>query len=952
MGTGSSDAIHNQALLLLRDALDCDTDEQRESLLDERCSGNSSLRAQVELLLERSATAEERSDESDLDALLGRALGPFRVVERIGRGGMGVVYRALREGSDFAQEVAIKLIRRGFDFDDVQARFRRERRILARLSHPNLARFIDGGVGDDGRPWFALEFVRGTTITRWCDDNALSLRDRVKLFLDVCAAVQHAHTQLVVHRDLKPANVLVDAGGAVRLLDFGIARLLGADDDAGTAQTTIGQRVGFTPEYAAPEQFGGDSAGVAVDVYALGVILFQLVSGALPYPVNRNDYAAAERSVRESPPQTLMAALARDDDEAVTSNAATANSRLRMRNDSLSGYRRAVRGDLNRIIDKALAKEPQRRYATVDAYAADLRRWLAGVPVQVSGNGLGYRLGKFVQRNRATVALGLLALLLLVGGVIGVLWKSREALHQAERANAVQMFLLSIFENAMPGGAGDEVPDTRSLLARGVERVQTEMQRQPELQAQLLTTFGRIHNQLNLFDEAEPLLRQSLQLQQQRGDGALHQADTLFQLALTAKELRRYSDAKDLLEQLLPLVVDKDPLREADVRIQLGVVLASMGNADEGLVTLRHGLALMTANEPQPGKRTASATDDLGFVLMQARQLDEAVSTYRRALVMERQIYGDVHLDIGLTLSNLGTCLLMLGRLDEAEQFLREAVAMDEKVFTKPHRLQAGHIANLAGVLLRKGEQEEAIRLLRESLRLRIELYGDADPDVAKATTNLGGTLVQAEQLDEAERLLREALRIFSGAQGDWRFWQANAEASLSTTLRLQGRWADAEAAALRAISLRKGTAEEKTEEMVNTRAALTALYLDSGRVAEGKRMADQDLADSAKLLPPDHLVLSRRHLRVADANRALGQFDEAKKYYEESLRIGLKSSGERNPMVIEARVALAETLLGMSNVAAAREQMALSADAVKALPAQHSYRRRAQAVSEALLKR
>ena len=327
-----------EALRILRDALDTDPGE-RDSFLSMRCGADTQLRERVDALLRGIADDDVSSPDEDQhrsgseDSLVGCMLGPFRVVERIGRGGMGIVYRGEREGADFNQQVAIKLIRRGFDFDDIRARFLRERRILARLSHPNLARFIDGGLAADGRPWFALEFVDGKPITAWCDAARLDIDARVRLFLDVCAAVQHAHTQLIVHRDLKPANILVDQGGNVRLLDFGIAKLVAGDEPG--AQTTIGARPVLTPEYAAPEQFGGELAGVATDIYALGAILYELVAGVLPIEIDRRDLAAAERMVREQPPSPLALAIAREPMDDASGGHAPLERRLHDRNASL-----------------------------------------------------------------------------------------------------------------------------------------------------------------------------------------------------------------------------------------------------------------------------------------------------------------------------------------------------------------------------------------------------------------------------------------------------------------------------------------------------------------------------------------------------------------------------------------------------------------------------------------
>jgi serine/threonine protein kinase/Tfp pilus assembly protein PilF len=926
----------NEAVAVLREALDHDDASEREAFLDLRCAGRPALRARVQSLLDGCAAELDTPAEPAADALIGTRLGAFRVVERIGRGGTGVIYRGRREGADFAQEVAIKLIRRGFDFDDVQARFLRERRILARLSHPNLARFIDGGVSAERRPWFALEFVHGTTITRWCDAHRLGIRARIALFLEVCAAVQYAHGQLVVHRDLKPGNVLVDETGTVRLLDFGIAGLLGGDEPA-TAATTIGQRRALTPEYAAPEQFRGEVAGLAVDVYALGVIAYELVGGVLPYPVDRADPAAAERSVCETPPQALTAAIARAD-----AGGTSGAQRLVLRGETPASYRRAVRGDLSRILEKALAKAPTRRYATVDAFAEDLRRWQAGQAVRVSGNGWAYRTATFVRRHRLPVALAAAVLVALLTGIGGVLWKSRQAVLAAERANSIQAFLLSVFDASTPGGAADRVPTTRELLARGVARVQDEMSRQPALQADLLTTFGRIHNQLNLFVEAEPLLRQALDLQQSVGGTDAARAETLYQLARALKELRRYGEARALLDRALLAAPARATSQQADIRALRGIVLAQDGAPDAGAGELRVALVLLGEVESPPGRRTASMLDEFGYVLTQGRRFDEAVEVYRRALALERSVYGPVHADIGMTLSNLGACLLSMGRLEQAEQAMREAVAVDGQVYRAPHRVHAVHLSNLASVLLRRGGTVEATELFRESLRLRSALYGDHDPEAAKAMSNLGGALVQLERYNEALALLDQAAAVLSEANGDWRYWLANVQSNRARAERGAGHPGRAEASARQALALREALGGRPGEELFNTRAALGAAWLDSGRLAEAQALFATLLADSERVLPADHPSLAVRHLALADADRTLGLLEEARMHYERSLQIGLATGGERAPYVIEARLGLADTLHRLGQSSEAERQREAAAQAAADLPETHSLRRRA----------
>jgi len=954
-----------RALRILRDALDASPAE-RMAFVATCCGDDPALRERVDSLLHAIAGTDldapdqiaiEEDPREQADALLGARLGAFRVVERIGRGGMGVVYRGIRDGDDIAQVVAIKLIRRGFDFDDVQARFLRERRILARLSHPNLARFIDGGVAADGRPWFALEFVRGVSITHWCDARKLDVRERMRLFLDVCGAVQHAHTQLVVHRDLKPGNVLVDDSGAVRLLDFGVAGLLAGDTDDGSQPSTTGQPHAMTPEYAAPEQFRGEPVGVSADVYSLGVIAYELIAGVRPNAIDRRDPAAMQALVHEGLPQSLAAAITRADASPANSAATSispatsmrvlhpqAATRLGMRRLSLRAYRNLVRGDLNRIIDKAIASEPSRRYATVQAFADDLGRWLAGAPVHVTGNRLGYRIGKFIARNRSAVALATLALAILIAGTLGVLLKSREAVREADRATAVQSFLLSLFDSAVPGAAADSVPDTRSLLAQGVQRIDTEMRGQPLLQADLLTTMGRIHNQLNLFESAESLLGRALALQRAAGDAdPLRRADTMFQLARTLAERHRYSDALPLLDEALPLVRGRDPLREADIRAKRGSVLAQDGKADAGAVEVRQALALLRAAENPAGKRTASTLDDLGFALLQGKHPEEAVDVYRESLALERVVYGGVHADIGQTLSNVGTVLLMVGRLDEAEQAMREAIAVDSKVYTSPHRIQSVHLANLAGVLFGKGDTDEATHLFRRSLDLRVALYGENDPESAKAMCNLGASLVQQESFDQAVSTLQRALRIFGTAKGDWRYWQSNAEHNLARALRGLKRWGEAEAAQRKSSELRAEIQDKNSPDLLNSYALLGEIYLDSGRLQEAKAVFEDALQRSVQNLPPGHPHLAARHTDLADCDFALGLFGEARIHYQESLRLGLAKAGERNPTMLHSRLGLGETLARLGDAVAARVQLAAAADAVAALPAGHSQRLRAE---------
>ena len=938
-----------EALQILRDALDTAPSE-RESFLSERCQGNEALRERIQAMLGRIALADLHGVDDDSgrtrdtlgaranaavdqadDTLIGSLLGPFRVAERIGRGGMGIVYRGIREGADFNQDVAIKLIRRGYDFDDVHARFLRERRILARLSHPNLARFIDGGVAAEGRPWFALEFVRGESITRWCDARRLSVRERLKLFLDVCAAVQYAHTRLIVHRDLKPGNVLVDEAGTVRLLDFGVAGLLAGDEEGAGPPTTISDRHAMTPEYAAPEQFAGGVVGIAADVYALGVLAYELVAGVLPCTLDRADPVAAAQTVAQTPPQALASAISRSGGDLSD----TADLRLSTRKTGLSGYRRIVRGDLTRILEKALAKEPERRYETVQAFADDLTRWLDGAPVRVTTNRFGYRFGKFVQRNRVAVAFACLAFLLLLAGVGGVLWKSREALREAERATAVKTFLLSLFDNNTPGGAADEVPSTRDLLASGVEKIRDEMADQPDLRAEMLTTLGRIHNQLALYDAAEPLLREALTLETAGSHAsALKRVDTLRELAQTLVEKSQFPEAEKLLHEGLVDVGGRDLAREARIHQVLGRALASDNQIDEGVRESETAVAQFRRVEIPPGARLADALADLGATLMQQGKFEQSLVPQREALEIQRRIHKGAHADIAVVASNIGVAYLSLGRFEEAVPLFEEAIAVDRKVYSGPHRALAVHLSNLGAVFTLLYRTDEGAEAWREGLEIRTKLYGADNPETAKSAFNLVNALILAEKYSEAETVLRDAIAVFTSAPGEWRVWLSLCRNNLATVLVKLGRPDEARTAITQSIALREQFDKDPfSTGILDSRALIGEIDIAEGHLDAARGKFQKNLVDSLAHLPANQPRLVNRYGELAKADYLLGDYAKARDNFNESLRLGIPIVGDRSRYILNSRLGLAKSLAKLGDSVATREQMKLLEKAVQGMP-------------------
>ncbi len=433
-------------------------------------------------------------------------VGPWRLVRELGRGGMGVVYLAERADGQYEQQSALKLIKRGLDTEEVVARFRRERQILARLRHPAIAQLLDGGVAADGRPYFAMEYVEGRPITEFCDQRRLTIDERLGLFLRVCDAVQHAHRSLVVHRDLKPSNILVTDDGALKLLDFGIAKLLGGEETSDATEWTRLGRLAMTPGYAAPEQVRGEPVTTATDVYAMGVVLYELLSGRRPYRLPGGLAAEAERILLEAAPARPSVVVEAEVEEGTP----RADERARARSSSPAGLRRRLKGDVDAITLTALRKEPERRYPTVQALADDLRRHLSGQPVSARPESRSYRVGKFAHRNRVGVAATLIVVLALVCGLVATAWQGRQRARETRKAQEIKDFVLEILGALAPERARGGEVDVRKLLDGAARRVETELAKQPLLQAELETILADLYHKLGAHEQALPLVVRGL----------------------------------------------------------------------------------------------------------------------------------------------------------------------------------------------------------------------------------------------------------------------------------------------------------------------------------------------------------------------------------------------------------------------------------------------------------
>ncbi len=845
---------------------------ERAAYLEEVCAGDSELRREAEALIVSGLDAPDLADEVHRAASaafsaappVGAHLGPYRIVREVGQGGMGRVFLALRDDDQFQRRVAVK-VAHAAQAPELLARFRSERQILAGLDHPNVARLLDGGTTEEGVPYLVLEYVEGEPIDHYCDARQMPVSERLQLFCSVCAAVHYAHQNLVVHRDLKPANVLVTPDGIPKLLDFGIAKLLKPELLAQAPALTTALHRPMTPEYASPEQVRGEGLTTASDVYSLGVLLYELLTGCRP--LNLQGQASIERLVSEVEPEPPSAAVLRAPEGA---DGRTAEERARSRGTSPEKLRRMLEGDLDNIVLMALRKAPARRYASAEQLAEDLRRHLDGLPVRARKDTIRYRTGKFVRRNR--YALGTAAAVFALVVAFGVnraqlaraLAEERDvARREAETARHVASFLQDVFRLADPEEHGGAV-SRREILDRAVERLGEESQVRPEVRAALLDTMGDVYSHLGLYSRAEPLLEEALATRRASvGEQHLDTARSLLHLGELRDEQSRSVEAEPLLRAAVAIRESLlGPAHEdvAEALSSLGVALRRVGKHAEAESVLRRALSLREAALAD-GPDVADALYRLADVLEHKGQLPEAEVLMRRAVEISRRRPGE-RLDTARSLGRLGDILRREGELDAAEPPLREALAMRRNLLGPYHPAVGLSQRRLANLHQDRGQLQAAEALYRQSVDTYLRAVGADDLWLAAVRADLGELLVEMGRVDEAEGLFQESLRA-GQRLGDHplTFVSRNGLASVAVA---RGDLVRAEALYREVLEARRLTAEEGDLDAPAERIGLGRVLIARLKAAEAEPLLREALQIRLRFLPA-------RHWQVAEARSALG---------------------------------------------------------------------------------
>ncbi len=700
--------------------------------------------------------AAEAGEPSSLTP--GRRVGPYRLVELLGRGGMGQVFLAERVDGQFEQQVALKVMREALDTPDTRARFLAERQILARLEHPDIARLLDGAVTDDGVPYLVMELVRGEPITEHCDRERLPVEDRLRLFVQVCRAVHAAHRQLVVHRDLKPSNILVDGEGRVRLLDFGIAKLLDPALGGDVPLTRTGLYL-LTPEYASPEQVTGAPVGTTTDVYALGLLLYRLLTGLHGQPVEDLSPAGIHRAVVEHRPERPSRAALREPAEAAV-------QRARLRGGLSPGrLARRLEGDLDTIVEMAVRKEPDRRYLSAEDLAADVERHLRRLPVAARRDTFAYHATRFVARHRSAVAAacaGVLALAVGLAAAVHGLVEARraEARAVAEAAESRRLadFMVELFDASDPVLARGEEPSARSLLERGAARIGAELDARPELKADLLLAIGRAYDQLGEYDAAAELLREAMDLRPAGADPA-GRAEVLWALSRLQLRTGEFDAAVESAAAAVEIVEGAagiDPDTVADAYSCYGQNLFEVRRGEESIGPLRRAVELRRSLGGYDRHQMAIDLDYLGNAVFEIEDQQEGLAILADGVAeLERAGLEPGQLANGL--SRFGLRQVAAGRYEEAEITLRRSRALAREAAGDGHHpeVQDAELA-LATLAEARGELDAAADSLVRALAESVAIWGEEHPKSAMMRLRLGRTLLAAgrpaEALDQLER--------------------------------------------------------------------------------------------------------------------------------------------------------------------------------------------------------
>jgi serine/threonine protein kinase len=816
-------------------------------------------------------------------ALVGRVVGNYKLVSILGHGGTGTVYLGERADRQYSAQVAVKIVDNATVHGDLGMRFRAERQILASLNHANIARLLDAGETDDAQPYLVMEYVHGEPVDRYCDRQQLDLRARLNLFLEICQAVQYAHQNLIVHRDLKPANILVTAEGAPKLLDFGIAKLLDTGDAAAAlALTRMNDRL-LTPEYASPEQILGRQVTTASDVYALGVVLYELLTGLRPYTVPSSaSQLELERSICISDPQRPSTAIRRSMESEPVEGESTIAAIAMARGIAPERLQKRLLGDIDAIVMRALRKEPQHRYGSVEQLAADVRRYLSREPVVArQGNWLYYS-QRFVRRHTFGVAAGVLFIAVIIAFAIVTSMQNQRiaaerdrAANESKSAQAVSKFMLDVFAAGEPYNAKGRQITAREVLERSGKQVRMDKSMRPEVRARLLAALGRALRRNGDPDQALSYLQDAVHLRRQMPDhGGLAAAEDMSELAVTLRQLDDLDGSRKVLREAMTLCESigqqQTPIyatllmNRGRMEFQAGDMASARRSFDQSLALNRQvrgpndhevGVVLLelsavftwmddtsnvedaarqaveifrlTADEYHPDRVLAETR--LGEALLMQNRIDEASAMFESSLKKQRVLFGNNSRQVAEVLDSLSHIRRAQGKMAEAEEFSADALASIVAALGAENGYTPYFRTGYATVLMRRGKNDDAERELRHSLDTLAKTRPPDHQYVCSAEHLLGEVLLETNRLNDAEAMLTAAMNRWRRTDAPaWR--SARSASALGEALYRQGRMREAETYLTRSYTELAADESADRDVRIKARQRVERFYINNGQ--------------------------------------------------------------------------------------------------------------------------
>lgn len=778
---------------------------------------------------------------------VGQQIGNYKIVEEIATGGMGTVFLAERCDGVFEQKVALKIVKPGLSTIPIIRRFQHERQILASLQHPNIARLFDGGVTADKRPFFTMEYVEGIPIDDYCDKNRLTINERLKLFIKVCEAVQYAHNNLVIHRDLKPSNILIKDDGTIKLLDFGISKVLSADSENHDLPTITQAEINLmTPEYSSPEQIKNSKISVSTDVYSLGLILFKLLSGKTAHEFKSRTFNEYERVVCEqtiAKPSTVLLKETTDPNELKPIDI------RRNRKSYPKKLKKILSGDLDNICMMALRKDPERRYLSVEMLAYDIERHLNNLPILARKESFTYTARKFIVRHKAAVITAA-ALFFIVNGLILFytikLKNERDrATIEARKSEQAASFLQDLFLVSDPNESKGETITARELLDRGASKLMVGLDEEPEIKSQLLNTIGKVYTNLGLYNSAEEIF---LEIKENKNLEVVDKEtyiETLLNLGKTYSYNGKYDLANDLLFEAKTEGKHNLPQNHSllgELYGALATYFYQTAIFDSAYIYNKKAEQNFINNYGRESQQVATILYNLGVLEFDRGNLGKSDSLYTESLQLYIKLNGELDAQTATAQNELASVLRHSGKFDEAEKLYKKALDTRVKIFGNDHPDVAHTLNHLSRLYYNQELYEQAEPFVRQSLEIRKNLYHDIHPEVSASKSSLAGTLMGLKKYKEAEKLYESAYKASMKKFGESHPYTPAILGNLGTALMEQKKYKQAEDAMLNALRMLDKLNSYRPTYRSGRIISLAELYNRTNRFSESEKLLRNEL--------------------------------------------------------------------------------------------------------------